>query len=176
MWYVNTTGLAITINESQKGSAPPFSPPQCVLVLLLCKPNRRFNHWCVLEYIRFCGFTTILTFCWKLRAFTSFNDFICWSHNTFWGNGSKIWMDCSFRRKYFIFHRQAPSILCGVQSLSTLQFLKQEMVTFTVLLAERMSPALIWDVLMSSDIVQVPDTFNLYRILRLGPRWTWTHT
>ena len=44
------------------------------------------------------------------------------------------WIDC-FRGQYFIFHRQAPSVLCGVQSLSTLQFLKQEMVTSTVLLA-----------------------------------------
>ena len=27
MWYIKTTGLTITIYESQKGSAAPFSPP-----------------------------------------------------------------------------------------------------------------------------------------------------
>ena len=27
-WYINSTGLAITLNESQKSSAPPFIPPQ----------------------------------------------------------------------------------------------------------------------------------------------------
>ena len=26
LWYINTTGLAITLNESQKGSASPFIP------------------------------------------------------------------------------------------------------------------------------------------------------
>ena len=29
-WDINTTGLAITIIECQKGSAPPFSPSQCI--------------------------------------------------------------------------------------------------------------------------------------------------
>ena len=28
MWYLNTTGMAITINDSQKGSGPLFSQPQ----------------------------------------------------------------------------------------------------------------------------------------------------
>ena len=28
LWYINTAGLAITLNESQKSSAPPFIPPQ----------------------------------------------------------------------------------------------------------------------------------------------------
>ena len=28
LWYINTTGLAITLNESWKGSASPFIPPQ----------------------------------------------------------------------------------------------------------------------------------------------------
>ena len=28
-WYIDTTGLAITINKNQQGSAPQFTPPQC---------------------------------------------------------------------------------------------------------------------------------------------------
>ena len=35
MRYINTTSLAIAIDESQKGSAPPFSPPQWIQVIVI---------------------------------------------------------------------------------------------------------------------------------------------
>ena len=51
MWYINTTCLAIVNDESQKGSAPPFSRPQrcCNLFnlwLLGCHSTKFGVVWC----------------------------------------------------------------------------------------------------------------------------------
>ena len=53
MCYINTTGLVITINESQIGSAPPFSPPQWPQCLHMCRVNCKYclsTAGCFMDY------------------------------------------------------------------------------------------------------------------------------
>ena len=46
-WYINTAGLAITLIESQKGSASPFIPPQWILYY--CHWFNMINAECLYE-------------------------------------------------------------------------------------------------------------------------------
>ena len=91
IWYINTTGLAITFYESQMGSSPPFSPPQWMHLFwffsfvfpsmpqtLMCPCD--WCDWCVGVLVNSCNSREIYTYkvcmsCFLFR--TQWNDIYC---------------------------------------------------------------------------------------------------